>query len=340
MPALVSACRECNYFDNRCLGAGIVHTVLEIPGLHHKKLKRLSAEGTIDLSRIPDDLELNDRQQRAMNAALSGRPIIMATGLAAALAGISWPCHYLDFETVATAMPLYEGHACHQQVLTQFSIHHRDDISAEPSHSEYLADAARDCQYQVAAALIAALGEKGAIIVYSSFEKTRITALRDAFPELAAPLDMILGRLVDLLSFITDYVSHPDFKGSYSIKKVLPTLVPDLSYKGLRSPTAIAAITRFARAARGEITGSMTSNPHAATSWIIASLEYFRDASIARNAARNGRSDGDRTCGMSAIVRLFTARKCRRRNASDSIRFFRQTSRSAGVRVANRGKVV
>jgi hypothetical protein len=169
-PTLVSSCRECTYFDDKCLGAGIIHTVLEIPGLHHKKLKRLSAESTIDLSRIPDDLELNDRQQRAMNAALSGRSII-GTGLAAAMAGISWPCHYLDFETVATAMPLYEGHACPQQVLTQFSIHHRDGIGAEPRHSEYLADPAKDCQRDVAAALIAALGEQGAIIVYSSFEK-------------------------------------------------------------------------------------------------------------------------------------------------------------------------
>jgi CRISPR/Cas system-associated exonuclease Cas4 (RecB family) len=255
VPALVSACRECTYFEDTCLGAGIVHTVLDIPGLHHKKLKRLSAECAIDLSRIPDDLELNDRQQRAMNAALSGRPII-GTGLAAALAAISWPCHYLDFETVATVMPLYEGHACHQQVLTQFSIHHRNGIGAEPRHSEYLADAGKDCQREVAAALIAALGEQGAIIVYSSFEKTRITALRDAFPDLAAPLDMILGRLVDLLSFISDYVSHPDFKGSFSIKRVLPALVPDLSYKGLAVADGDTAITRFARMARGEITGN------------------------------------------------------------------------------------
>jgi hypothetical protein len=255
VPALVSACRDCVYFDGKCLGAGIVHSVLEIPGLHHKKLKRLSAEGTIDLSRIPDDLELNDRQQRALNATLSGRPIIGA-GLTEALARISWPCHYLDFETVMTFMPLYEGHACHQQVLTQFSIHHRDAISAEPRHSEYLADAAKDCRREVTEALIAALREPGAIMVYSSFERTRLTALRDAFPDLAAPLDMIVGRLVDLLSLISDYVSHPDFKGSFSIKMVLPALVPDLSYKGLTIADGATAITRFARMARGEITGN------------------------------------------------------------------------------------
>jgi hypothetical protein len=223
--------------------------------LHHKKLKRLSTEGIIDLSLAPDDLKLNERQKRAKSAALSGETFI-GNGLGQALNAIAWPCHYLDFETVAAVLPLYDGHGCHQQVLTQFSIHHRDGMGEEARHSEYLADAARDCERDLAVALIAALGNQGAIIVYSSFEKTRITALKEMFPDLGTPLQAILGRLVDLLSFITEYVYHPDFKGSSSIKKILPVLVPDLSYKELDIGDGDTAITRFARMARGEITGN------------------------------------------------------------------------------------
>jgi hypothetical protein len=253
-PELGSACRDCAFFDGECLGTGIAHTVLEIPNLHHKKLKRLSVEGIIDLARIPEDLGLTDRQRRAIEATLSGRPII-GPGLNAVLDGIVWPCHYLDFETVATVLPLYPGHACYQQVLTQFSIHHLDAIDAEPRHSEFLAYADRDCQRDLAEALIRALGDEGSIIVYSNFEKTRIKALQAAFPELAAPLDAILGRLVDLMAIISEYVCHPDFKGGLSIKKVLPALVPDLSYHALAIADGDTAITRFARMARGEIAG-------------------------------------------------------------------------------------
>jgi hypothetical protein len=238
-----------------CLGAGLAHTVLEIPGLHHTKLKRLSAAAIVDLSLVPDDLKLNERQERAKSAALSGK-MFVGSGLGAALAAVVWPCHYLDFETVASVLPLYGGQGCHQQVLTQFSIHHRDGIDGEVRHSEYLADAARDCERDLAGALIVALGNQGSIIVYSSFEKTRIKALRDLFPDLGAPLQGILDRLVDLLSFITEYVYHPDFKGSSSIKKVLPVLVPDLSYKELAVGDGDTAIMRFARMARGEITGN------------------------------------------------------------------------------------
>lgn len=254
-PTLVSACRECPFFESKCLGAGIPHTILEIPGLSNKKLMRLSEERIIDVTKIPEDLGLNERQIRAREAILSGK-VMFDSVLRIALDATGWPCHYLDFETVATVLPLYEGHGCHQQVLTQFSIHHRDGIDAAPRHTEYLADAARDCERELAEALIAALRPEGAIIVYSGFEQTRIKVLRDMFPDLAGPLDDILGRLVDLLRIVTEYVYHPDFKGSYSIKKVLPVLVPDLSYKGLAVADGDTAITRFARMARGEIKGS------------------------------------------------------------------------------------
>jgi hypothetical protein len=253
-PSLVSACRNCPFFSDKCLGAGINHSVLDIPGLHRKKLKRLSTDGIVDLSKIPEDLQLNERQERAKHSALSGE-IVVEDGLHGALEAIVWPCHYLDFETVASVLPLYSGHGCHQQVLTQFSIHHRDSIDAEPGHSEYLADATRDCQRELAESLIANLREPGSIIVYSSFEMTRVKALLKAFPDLAERLQAILGRLIDLLPMVADYVYHPEFHGSFSIKEVLPALVPNLSYAGLEIADGDTAITRFARMARGEISG-------------------------------------------------------------------------------------
>jgi Domain of unknown function(DUF2779) len=227
-PVLLSACRDCAFFDGDCLGSGITHTVLEIPGLHYKVLKSLSANGIIEISHLPSDLSLNERQARAKTAILSG-DMVVEVGLHATLQTIEWPCHYLDFETVATVLPLYSGHGCHRQVLTQFSIHHRESIDAEPRHSEYLADATKDCEREVAEALIEKLGDRGSIIVYSIFEETRITALRDAFSDLAPQLQAIINRLRNLLPVIEDHVYHPAFRGSYSIKKVLPALVPQLS---------------------------------------------------------------------------------------------------------------
>src|SRR4030095_4962911 len=76
------------------------------------------------------------------------------------------------------------------------------------------------------------------------------------FPDLSASFQAILGRLVDLNSFIVDYVYHPEFRGSSSIKKVLPVFVLDLSYENLSVRDGDTAIARFARMARGEISGT------------------------------------------------------------------------------------
>jgi predicted RecB family nuclease len=253
-PKLASVCRECAVFGDQCLGAGLAHTVLEIPGLHYKKLQQLSADGVVDMLQVPDDLKLNGRQQRAVKSSTSGQ-VVVETALGKALEVINWPYYYLDFETVATVLPLYADQGCHQQVLTQFSIHHRNRIDGELRQGEYLADAMKDCQRELAGRLIDDLGQHGSIMVYTGFEKTRIKGLQDLFPDLAQPLQAILDRLVDLHPIIADHVYHPEFRGSFSIKKVLPALVSDLSYEGLPIRDGEMAVTQFARMARGEIVG-------------------------------------------------------------------------------------
>jgi len=247
---LVSACRSCSLFATECLGANIKHTVIEIPGLHHTKLKKLSDEGIVDVLSFPCDLPLNEAQERARQSMLSDA-VFVSQNLRSALSPIQWPCSYLDFETVATTLPLYKEHACHQQVLTQFSVHQLDRVRSDPLHYEYLADADRDCERELAESLISVLGNFGSVIVYSSFEKTRITSLKQRFMDLAGPLDQILGRIFDLLPIIKDNIYHPAFRGSFSIKKVLPALVPELSYKNLDIRDGDTAIARFARMAKG-----------------------------------------------------------------------------------------
>lgn len=50
---------------------------------------------------------------------------------------------------------------------------------------------------------------------------------------LAPALRRLLPRIIDLLSITRDYYYHPAMKGSWSIKKVLPTIAPELDYANL-----------------------------------------------------------------------------------------------------------
>ncbi|MYD12935.1 MAG: DUF2779 domain-containing protein [Gemmatimonadetes bacterium] len=249
---LKHACRSCDFLNTVCLGSGIQHTVFELLNLHKTKFERLYSEGVVDIAETPSDLSLTVMQQRVKDTVDSGQ-VFVAPELAPELGALQWPCYYLDFETVATVMPLYEGHGCHRQVLTQFSVHRRDGPQARLDHYEFLADATKDQERELAERLIEVLGAQGDIVVYSHFESVRIKALISRFPDLIDPLEAIRRRLTDFAKIVRKHVYHPAFHGSFSLKKVIPALVPDVTYADLEIGDGDAAISIFAKMARNEI---------------------------------------------------------------------------------------
>lgn len=255
---LVKACKDCDYFKDTCLGNGVDHTVWELPRLGGAKLDRLSDAGVVSLLDTPADLDLTDTQARVLQSVRDNEPFV-GPDLRQELDQVQWPCHYLDFETVATVLPLYPGGSCHDQVLTQYSIHTSTAMGQAPTHTEFLADAEQEQERELSEALIEALQGDGSVLVYSSFEKQRLNALADRFEDLAAPIHQIVDRLVDLCAVISKNVYHPGFKGSFSIKKVLPVMVPGLGYGDLAVADGDTAIMQFARMARGEIDGEQAA---------------------------------------------------------------------------------
>ena len=99
----------------------------------------------------------------------------------------------------------------------------------------------------MAEALVEATRGARKIVTYSAFEKTRISELQRLVPELAGPLEELLGKLVDLLPVVRGHVYHPGFKGSFSIKYVLNPLVPDLTYNDLVIVDGLVASVEIAR---------------------------------------------------------------------------------------------
>jgi hypothetical protein len=81
---------------------------------------------------------------------------------------------------------------------------------------------------------VRSLGREGPIVVYSGFEERIIRQLAEDVSERRDDLLAIVeSRIVDLLELIRSHYYHPDFKGSFSIKDVLPALIEDLNYDDL-----------------------------------------------------------------------------------------------------------
>jgi len=204
-----------------------------LPRIQTKALKTLiNDQGVIDIRNVPDDL-LNDRQRRVKAHTLSGLPFFDADAAAASLAGLDLPAYFLDFETIQFAVPIWKGTRPYQQIAFQFSMH-KLSSAVKVEHISFLDLSGNDPSRSLAEALIAACGKRGPVFVYNAgFETARIKELAERFPRLKQPLLAINSRVIDLLRVAEQNYYHPSQEGSWSIKKVLPTIAPDLSYDTL-----------------------------------------------------------------------------------------------------------
>jgi len=101
-------------------------------------------------------------------------------------------------------------------------------------HAEYLAIESFGDFDALTRALIAAIPPEGPIFAYNaSFEKAIINSLADRLPGQDGALRRMAERLVDLLPITREAYYHRDMHGSWSIKDVMPTILPELGYERL-----------------------------------------------------------------------------------------------------------
>ena len=190
------------------------------------------ARGIHRIDQLPANEKLQHTQKRQIRALRSGEMVVEPT-LAAALEPFNVePLGFLDFETIMRAVPVWDDTQPWEQVAAQFS-YHESVPGGGYRHEEYLAEGPNDCRPELARRLVEATRNAVRVVHYSSFEKTRIRALQQCVPGLARELGELEAKLIDLLPVVRNNVYHPKFRGSFSIKDVLPALVPELSYNDL-----------------------------------------------------------------------------------------------------------
>jgi hypothetical protein len=200
--------------------------------LGRRLVDALRAEGHRDLREVPVERLKNPIQRRAVTAIRAGRAII-EDELPRQLAALPYPRYYLDFETIGFAVPRWLGTRPYQQIPFQFSCH-IETAPGQVEHREFLDLSGESPIVPFVDALLAACSEAGPIVVYNqSFEATRIRELAEMLPDRAESLLGLKERFFDLLPPIRNHYYHPDLHGSFSIKAVLPTVVPELRYDGL-----------------------------------------------------------------------------------------------------------
>lgn len=196
---------------------------------------KLYADGHTHLDHVPHDYALSKSVSHQLAHYRSGEPSVNQPAIQEFLTHIQYPVYFLDFETVWPTVPEFNGTFPFQQIPFQFSLHVQR-LAGEPiEHYEFLGDGMSDPRELLAHEMISVLGSSGSILCYNvTFEKLRIQELAKLFPRHNTPLQALVERLVDLMTpFQKQWYYHPEFKGRYSIKNVLPVLCPDLRYDTL-----------------------------------------------------------------------------------------------------------
>ncbi len=139
----------------------------------------------------------------------------------------------LDFEAVQLAIPIWKGCRPYDQVPALFSCHVISGPGAITHHA-WLADGPGDPRPEIAARVVDACCDAEVVVAYNAtFEAGVLRDLADSVPKHATRLADIEARLVDALPLVRDHVYDPAFGGSFSLKAVLPVLVPGMTYDTL-----------------------------------------------------------------------------------------------------------
>ncbi|MFC2026837.1 DUF2779 domain-containing protein [Chloroflexota bacterium] len=186
----------------------------------------LYEQGILCIKDIPDDIRLSKQQQIQKECVLTGNTHVEKEEIRQFLDTLVYPLHYLDFETISPAIPLYDGTRPYQLIPFQFSLHVVGKDNCEPLHYAFLTEGTGDPRPELLSELHRLIGNEGSVVAYNSgFETSVLNGLIEACPEYKEWYAGIFGQIVDLLKpFSNFHYYDASQKDTASLKKVLPAV--------------------------------------------------------------------------------------------------------------------
>ncbi len=238
------------------------YSIFNISRLNSDKKFNLYNQGIITFDQL--DLEtaaLNGNQKMQVVSELEGKTVIDKDNISHFINNLNYPIYHLDFETMSSAVPIYDNTRPYQQFVFQYSLHIEQE-NGEIEHKEYLAEAnpAIDPRDAFVEQLIKDCSTTGDVLVYNiGFERGKLNDLMEIYPQYQQQIQVIIERLKDLMiPFQQRWYYTPQMQGSYSIKAVLPTLVPELSYNDLEIKEGGTASNTFTQMVLGQFNGEIS----------------------------------------------------------------------------------
>jgi hypothetical protein len=248
--------RHCTTFDysNPDVPRYGIHDIVRI-GSNSKKLKELIDSGILALENMPGDIKLTNAQSAQLRAYRTGETVIKKEAIAKELGDLTFPLHFIDYETFAPALPLFTQYSPYDQIPLQYSVHIVGSPGEEPIHKDFVHTGLDDPSASFLSSLQQHVAPFGAIIVWNKgFESHVNDCIARRLPAAKNYIIEFNDRIYDLKDiFAKQYFVHKDLCGKVSIKKVLPVLTPHLSYSSLTIHDGATASLEWNRLLSGQL---------------------------------------------------------------------------------------
>ena len=225
---------RCSFF-NYCRKHIPEDSIFDFSGMHLQKKYELYNGGIVKLDDVPENFALSKSNKLQLEAYASSKSFIDKKEINNFISDLSYPILFMDFETFQPAVPLFDNSRPFQQIPFQYSIHLKEKNNDQLKHFQFLAEPGEDPRLKFIESLLKDVRGEADIIVYNkAFEVGRLKEIARDFPQYSDEIHNLILRIKDLMvPFQKKYYYAPQMKGSYSIKAVLPALVPDLNYDKL-----------------------------------------------------------------------------------------------------------
>ncbi|MBG0783146.1 MAG: DUF2779 domain-containing protein [Bacteroidales bacterium] len=206
-----------------------------LKSVKRSKIELLREAEVSSLDEIPPGIRFTNKEWIILQGLFKDEVNRNRPALEAFVRQLQYPLYFIDFESMQLPVPRYDESRSYQQLTFQYSLHIVNKPGDEPIHKEYLGTPPEDPRPDFIRNMLDQLGTSGSILIYNrAFEPPRVRELARDFPAFEKPLQALLPRFVDLMvPFRSLHLYTPAMRGSYSIKAVLPALVPHLSYDAL-----------------------------------------------------------------------------------------------------------
>lgn len=223
------------------------NSVFEISGIPKAEQFALYNAGFKTIPEIPEINVLDKNANIHIGSVKSGNIVINTAAIRKFLDRAAYPLFFMDFETFMPAVPIYNGTKPYQHIPFQYSLHYKKEKNAPLEHFDFLGEQGIDPRKAFLMSLLENTKASGTILVFDSLmERNVLNGLKKDFPDYGSGIDSRLERIIDLAQpFQERSYYHPAMKNSFSIKNLLPALVPELSYTGLKISSGSIAMIAF-----------------------------------------------------------------------------------------------